>query len=327
MLFCITAAAAYPCTPLAEIDIPPPALNPDDDEQPARPGTDAPEFPPGAVVTANGTRFDSGAATPITLRWGSLGPVIATVPINIDGSWTVKFRLPEGIPDGRYVIYAEAFDANGELIEGLPARRSIEVFSPRIAEASGDPVAPRRTVRAPGATIVQTPASQPKKRAATRSAGKPGTVTRTAPAAAPKKIPVAPLPLRAVAPPIVAAPPTSTGPIAHVHRVAPGAAVESAPLEKVAPGPRVESAPLPDAATPGAAPALPVVATEEDNRRPTWLLLVLGAVGILFLGAAAGGLVIARRWPPVSPTDPVEAELQEIISEQRVREEELTPDR
>lgn len=323
MLFCVGAATAYPCTPLADIDIPPPALNPDDDEQPARPGTDPPEFPPGAVVTAHGRRFDSRAATPITLRWGSLGPVIATVPINVDGSWTVTFRLPEGIPDGRYVIYAEAFDADGELIEGLPAREFIQVVSPQTAGTSADPAAPHRQVRAgaAGATVVQTPAAPPRKRTATRPAAGRGATAPTSRATAPKKIPVAPLPPHPVAPPIVAAPLTSTAPTAHVHRVAPGAAIESAPLERVAPGPRVESAPLPRAGTAGEAPFVPV-ATVSDDGRPTWLLLVLGAVGILFLGAAAGGLVIARRWPPVSPTDPIEAELQEIIGEQRVREEE-----
>ena len=95
------APAAYPCTPLADIElVPPPALNPDDEGDPAEPGGNPPSFPPGAVVTANGVRFDPSAVTPIRLRWGSTGPVIAEVLSQEDGSGTTPFRLPADIPDG-----------------------------------------------------------------------------------------------------------------------------------------------------------------------------------------------------------------------------------
>ena len=313
------APAAYPCTSLADIDlVPAPALNPDDEDEPATPGGEPPAFPPGAVVTAHGTRFDPAAVTPITLRWGSTGPAIAQVPINEDGSWRVTFQLPLGIPDGQYVIYAEAFAADGQMIEGLPARQFLQVVTPRPNDPSpgvSPPVTPPQA---------ETPAASPRSDARPRAkrAAAPhrhASTPKASTVAKPKTIPVAPLPPRPVAP-------VATSTVKPHSHASSAPAIESAPLERAhAPAPRIESAPLPPRAAPGQSPAIPVATADSSDGTP-WLVFVIGALGILLLGAAGGGLVIARRWPPAPPTDPVEAELQELIAERRARAEDSVRD-
>ena len=315
-LFLAAAPAAYTCTPLADIDIPPPALNPDEEDDPARLGGEPPAFPPGAVATVNGVRFDAGAATPITLRWGSTGPAIAQAPIGIDGTWTVTFQLPADIPDGTYVIYAEAFAADGSLIEGLPAREFIRVLAPAVVQPPAPVSPPAASPPAPpAATRPATRPKQVKQKPQTRAVAVPrpkhATTVQTAPVT-PRTIPVAPLPPGPVALPLIPAPADGSSSVTHVHRFAPA--------------PRVESAPLPKVAAPGESPALAAVSAEAEPGTSQWLILALGGLGLLLIGAAGGGFVLARRWPPVPPTDVVEAELQELIAEQRVHTEEIVRD-
>ena len=61
-----------------------------------------------------------------------------------------------------------------------------------------------------------------------------------------------------------------------------------------------------------------MAAAAEEGLR--WYVLALGALGFLLLGAAASGLVVARRRPPLPPDERLEAELQEMIAEQRARQ-------
>ena len=89
----------------------------------------------------------------------------------------------------------------------------------------------------------------------------------------------------------------------------------------------MDSAPLAPPVEPGAGRPLAVaVAKPEPAPFPAYVLLI-GAAGVLLIGFAFGGFVLARRWPPVDPTDPVEAELQELIAEERVEQQRRVFDR
>ena len=206
------------------------------------------------------------------------------------------------------------------MIVGLPARQLFTVVSPRPVDPTpdGSPVGAQRDGGAPAEH-----ARSEKPRARATQAG--ATPAKPARAAVPPPVRVAPMPPRRVASPLVVAE-TQGGTVPHTH-VTPSLRPDSAPLERVeAPAPRVESAPLPPRTAPGTSPSVPVVTAQREEESP-WIVYAVAAFGILLLGAAGGGLLLARRWPPVAPTDPVEAELQEMISERRAREEEPIRDR
>jgi hypothetical protein len=257
------AAAAYACTPQAYMDLSGGVPSP----------KGAPSFPPGSTVTVNGHLFDPAAATPVTLRWGANGPAIGQAAISSEGTWTLTFTIPADTAQGTYVLYAEAFDANGSIITGLPARVALPVGLPPIP-------APQRP--APKVTPTVTPRAATPRAAPTPSAPATKVVTPVAPSAL-----------------TVEAGPPRTNVVRY------GAA------------PLLAATPLPPAATPGAAPSLPVVTAAAHPSSTPWYALALGAAALLVLGAAAGGLVASRRRPPTVPPDHVEAELQEILSEQR----------
>jgi hypothetical protein len=67
--------------------------------------------------------------------------------------------------------------------------------------------------------------------------------------------------------------------------------------------------------------AEPVARARPRTERYQWWDLLAAAAGVfLLLGAAGGGLFLIRRRKPIGRYDPIEAELQEIIAEERARE-------
>ena len=240
-----------------------------------RPGPTGPiYFLPRDTATVTGHLFDPTAATPVTLSWGADGPVIGQATIDSQGGWTLTFVIPADTQRGTYILYAVAYGADGQVINGLPARVALPVGAPQTS--------PPRSTRPPA------PAKQPATRPRTHVAPTPS---------APAERTIAPIPPTAVT--------TQTGP----------------PRTKVVrygEQPRLIPVALPATPAAGHAPSLPVAA--PAHRGTPWYVLALGALGLVVLGAAAGGLVVSRRAPPNGPPDALDAELQEMIAEERARQ-------
>jgi hypothetical protein len=316
-IFLAAAAAALACTPQAYLMFGEPL---DNTGTPADSPSAVRLFQPGETVTISGYLFEPTAATPVTLRWGIDGPVIAEVGVNTDGTWTTTFVLPADIAPGAYILSAWAYDASGQLITGLPARTTLTVAGPGAPGSTAPPPVIAEAELDVGATNAQ---RRERNAPPARTARAP---TRRRPAAAPRRsrpAPVAPLPRAPAAPaPAVAETPTFS-------EVTPPAPAERSHIPtrtnpiRFSPAPLLRMHSLPRADEPGATAQLPVAKASE--RKPTslaWPVLLLGALGFLLLGAAAGGAIVARRRLPVGPVDGVEAELQEIISEQRAQKTE-----
>jgi len=312
VIFAIAASPAYPCTPDADIILRP---APEEEQAPAEPDALGKPYKAGDTVVASGRGFDPGAVTPVWLRFGGAdAPVFAKAPILADGTWEVTFRIPAGLKAGTYVLYAEAFatqpsgvdGARGQMINGLPARELVA-----IGEVSAASPPPAPSTRSPGEPAPARTARKPEKVKTPRVAGSP-TTSRPEPSASPI---VTPMPPARVAPAIaqpVAAPVTPVVVDAEPSRTH---------TVRFAPAPIALRIELPRVAAPARAPELPIAAaTQTDAAALSWLVLVVGAFGFLLLGASAGGLVLVGRRPPVDPTDSLEAELQEMIAEERTRQ-------
>ena len=340
-----SAGAAWTCTPKAEIRLLPPGF---DENQPLPTNPKNPNegpllvgwFRPGELVAVLGLRQPAlaNAVGPLTLRWGSWyqnGPIIAQVPIREDTTWEVRFRLPETMQDGTYLLSAVARDTNGDII-GNPGTFTLPVSSkPRESPAEqpkAEQPAPSQPVEQPQReAIVVSPAELPAPLEPVSERGftpggapverrkvEPRPATKTA--REPAREPAAPRAQRIRVAPRPPAPLTRTVvPLAR-DQVALPHAHEASGAVRFAPAPGIVSAPLPELTAPGAVSGAPVARPDEEAERFTWVVYLLGGLGLLLLGTAAGGFVVARRWPPVAPTDPVEAELQELIAEQRVRD-------
>lgn len=248
---------------------------------------DKPAYTPGETVTATGRGFAPSAATPVTVTWGANGPVIGQAPIAADGMWELSFTVPARASAGTYVIYAVAYDAAGAVIDGLPARVQFPVEAPAappVVVPVAPPAAPPQTHPVAHARTAPKPSAAP---------APPAPVARSA----------APLPQAAITAP---AGPSRTSVI------------------RVPAVPRVVHVPLTRTTAPGLAAPLPVAVTATQGHGTPWLLLAVGALGFLLLGAGSGGLVAARRRPPTLPTDSVEAELQELLGEELARQSEVS---
>ena len=315
MLFLLAAAAAYACTPDADIK----AYVPGSDGQ-ATPVSTSHLFRPGDRILLRGRGFDPQAATPVRLRFGgATAPVFAEAPIQDHGGWELTFRLPNGLRTGTYTIFAEAFasvpgggvDADrATMIDGLPARFQLSIVGEAAPQQPGagtgtDPSRPR-------------PASRPRENRTPRprtSAPLPRTETSE------PGPPSAPAPARSLPTPPVAEPVTPAIVTAAVPSPAPpGDGPSRTSTRSYAPAPLLERLPLPAAAQPPPAAPLPVAVAAAAEEGLRWYVLALGALGFLLLGAAASGLVVARRRPPLPPDERLEAELQEMIAEQRARQ-------
>ncbi len=286
----VAAPVALTCTPSAYMTL----------DGPNRPSPDRP-FSPGDTVTVSGFLFDPAAATPVRLSWGPNGAVIAETAVSEKGTWEVTFQIPAETATGSYLLYAIAYAANGSVINGLPARVLLPVKAP--APPADEP---QREPETPGVTDEPAPVPEATEepRGEADAASAPQAATRSAPVA-----PVAEAPMTPQATPV---PETAIA----TDRPA------RTNVIRFAPAPRLIEAPLPPVAAPSSAPALPVVDEASDGVLPWWLL-ALGAVGLLLLGGAAGMLVRGRERTPEppapTPADTLEAELQELIAEERAR--------
>jgi hypothetical protein len=249
-------------------------------------------YQPGDPVTVTGNQFKPEAATPATVRLS--GSVVAETPIRSDGSWTASFRLPAELAAGAYVVSAEARESDGQFVEGLPARIALPVVAP-------------------------SPAREPSG----------GAGDRGAPEAASREAPSIPQPVSAEIAPVPD------------DLLARSSEATRTNLVTYQPEPRLERVSVTDTARPGTADRLTAVLTSVDEGGVPWYALALAAAGLLLAGGAAGALVASRRPIPltagaakkdtrpaepgseidaVTRSDPLEAELQELLTEERARE-------
>lgn len=77
-----------------------------------------------------------------TVTWGADGPVLGQAPIAADGTWSVTFRVPEGIPFATYLLDAAVLDANGAVVNGLLARAAVAVGPPPAPSPAAPVAAP-----------------------------------------------------------------------------------------------------------------------------------------------------------------------------------------
>ena len=262
-------------------------------------------FGPGDTVTVSGFLFDPAAATPVRLSWGPNGAVIAEAAVSAAGTCEVTFPIAAETAIGSYLLYAIAYAADGSVINGLPARVLLPVKAPAAPTEE-----PQPQPQTPGVTDEPAPVPEATKEPRAE------TDERNVPQAAAPSAPVAPA---AGTPATQQATPVPETAIA-TDRPA------RTNVIRFAPAPRLVDAPLPPVATPAAAPALPVLDEAADSALPWWLI-ALGALGLLLLGGAAGALVRGRELPPEpradtsadTSADTLEAELQELIAEERAR--------
>lgn len=299
------AALAWACTPQAYMDLSGPGSSGGDTNTPSDPGKRP--ILPGDEVTVTGHLFRAttpSERTTVKLRWGLRGPLIAEIPTDAEGSWSHTFTTAAGLAHGSYVLAAYAPGTPEASEAGIRARLTL-TLGPRPAREASDrsgtgpaserPAGTQAPDRSGGKQAPEPADEQPAPVEADKAAGESS-------AAAPAEADTTPAPARA-------------------DRARPAPAP-----------PRASRVPQPRVATPGSSPALTATAVPDETPEIAWPLFVLGALGILLVGGAAGGLVVARRWAPrpVDPVgaepderrpgaDPVEAELQEIIAEQSAR--------
>lgn len=247
----------------------------------------------GDPVTVIGNQFKPEAATPVTITLN--GSVVGETPIRSDGSWTSSFTLPEELAAGAYVISAEAREADGQLVEGLPARIALPVVAP-------------------------SPAREHTGGAGDRGSEEASSITKAPSIPQPVSTEVAPVP---------------------DDQLARSSEATRTNLVTYQPEPRLERVSVRDAARAGTAEPLPAAFATDDEGGVPWYSLALAAIGLLLAGGAAGAFVASRRpipltaggakkdtRPPeaeseidaVTRPDPLEAELQELLAEQRARE-------
>ena len=114
----IPAALAFACNPQAYLTL------------------DRGAYAPGDSVRVSGSFFRGDANITVSIdRTGQS----ATVRTSGNGSFATTFALPASAPAGGYTVSAIGYEANGDVIPGLPARAS---FSVRTSQASSTPTAP-----------------------------------------------------------------------------------------------------------------------------------------------------------------------------------------
>lgn len=294
------AAVAWACTPQANIFL---------DQSSARAGQ---------VVGGHGVGFGPGntpGVTEVQLRFNSMsGPALWSGSSDAQGYLAFSFTVPAVAP-GYYVIVAQRASAPDE-----PYRAVLEVVAPAAAKPKQTaPAAAKPKHTAPAASHPVTPSVQHQATAPAASHPSPPIPATTisastrAPAAAPQAAPARPA---QVTQPTAA--PAQTRPVARArHRMV----VQASPQ-------RVRLAP------PAAAHPQPIsrarAARVHRSRglEVPWYLLTLAALALLTAAGGAGGAYVGRRRRPraplaaieaesPAPIDPVEAELQQILAEER----------
>lgn len=283
------------------------------------PGGAPPSYLPGDRMTTSGYVVETEkAAGPVTVRWGSTdGPAMAQGAIDSAGHFKgLSFSVPAGAARGTGVIYLEALDRSGQAMPGFPLALRIHV---------GPPVVPARE---PATTLGSAPRPKRSERPRAKHAPAPApnrptsaqpAVDRPAPQAnAQTRAPVRPEAKRAHDQAPAASGRARRPPARLSHR---------APARLNSRGDRTSSP----------RPRLVRIRPAADSQFPLELLLALAFSSVA--GLAAVGVWARRRHPgdPAmqvaaspgpAPTEPsadarkdrmVEAELQEIIAEERAR--------
>jgi hypothetical protein len=129
----IPAALAFACNPQAYLTL------------------DRSAYAPGDSVRVSGSFFRGD--TNITVSIDRTGQT-ATVRTSGNGSFATSFPMPSSAATGGYTVSAIGYEANGDVIPGLPARAS---FSVRTAQAAPAPD-PTPSTSAPSAPAPQTSA-------------------------------------------------------------------------------------------------------------------------------------------------------------------------
>lgn len=124
LLGALGASGAAACTPLAHLLL------------------DQRSYEPGDRVTVTGNQFKPDAATPVRVTLN--GGVVGETSIQTDGSWTLSFSLSNELAAGMYVVSAEAREADGRLVEGLPAKITLPVVVPSEGGGQGAPATDRQ---------------------------------------------------------------------------------------------------------------------------------------------------------------------------------------
>lgn len=289
-----------------------------------------PSYLPGETVTASGYLTDAKAkaAPSVTLRWGSPeGAAVGQAAIDSEGSWKgLKFAIPEGTPHQTYDLYLEARDANGQMLPGLPIPTQLRVGPPLVTPSAGD----RKPATTRPITTVKPleRAARPERIVRVKSIARPQAPARPEVAVRPERAPAetSATTERRTVERSKAARPAAEQP---QRRAASKQKLGAPAVGRQAPDPPRSA---------GAEPAS--VSTQSAEDRTAWAVGAAVLLGILTLI----GMFLRRRGVPALKTSPppaldpsrtgasmpdaqeqaadllIEAELQEMIAEQRARE-------
>jgi len=134
---------------------------------------DRAQYAAGDSVRVSGSFFKNNAQVTVSVdRTGQS----ATVTTSGNGAFQATFALPSNAGTGGYSVTAIGYEANGDVVAGLPARGS---FSVAAAQAAPAPAPSAPTGGGQPAASAEQPA------AATPSAGQPAAATATRPTARP----------------------------------------------------------------------------------------------------------------------------------------------
>lgn len=150
----IPAAIALACNPQAYLTL------------------DKSQYAPGDSVRVTGSFFRGDANVTVSLdRTGQS----STVKTSANGSFQTTFALPGGAPSGGYTVSAIGYEANGDVVNGLPARSSFSVGAAQSAPPANPPSGGEATPAAsePGTQAAQPSTGQPSAPAATRPTPRP----------------------------------------------------------------------------------------------------------------------------------------------------------
>ncbi len=131
---------------------------------------DRAQYAPGDSVRVSGSFFKNNAQVTVSIdRTGQS----TTVTTSGNGAFQATFALPSNAGTGGYSVTAIGYEANGDVVAGLPARASFSVAAAQTAPAASTPSGggqPAASAEQPAAAPA---AGQPAAAAATRPAARP----------------------------------------------------------------------------------------------------------------------------------------------------------
>lgn len=80
---------------------------------------------PACSMTASGSNYPAGSTLTLSLEPGGQ---VGSVTVPASGSFSMSFTAPSGA--GSYVVLLQGFDADGNYVQGTPARQSFSVVAP-----------------------------------------------------------------------------------------------------------------------------------------------------------------------------------------------------